>query len=248
MNPVARFVSKNRSALVLFVIAIVTGCLAVALFPRRSAVSAPRAFTLAVSTPGRVEDLTIDVAEDRRGRTVMHVAFPVELPPPQRQPLSGYIEVGLPSGPHRTLKAPLSYNTAAEAFAAEAKAVIALPEPHVAWTQNQLSVAGELPQVSIFADPTPLAPSIGFSYSIPQLSRYDFTAGPQPQIAQSVGSWSERTQMNPDHSDFEVEETDFAATDHRAEQHDGDYLFLAGALVGLAGGALIGAIQEAITR
>lgn len=278
-NRVLRFVSRNRSALLLFVVSIVTGCLALALFPRRPAVSGPSPFGMAIFTSGRVESVEIDVVQSRGVGATMTVTLVVELPATpgtRQQPPSGSVDLSLPAALHPTrcddhpgcnrqtlanagahdskdYQVPLTYDMP-ELFSATAKASIAIRETDLAWAEDQVNLEGELPQVAVYPDDaTSTAPTVSFAYSIPQLARYDFTRGPQPQIALNKSAWSEPTQRSTGEAaiggaNFVVNESDFAGTDHRAEQHDGDSLFLAGALVGIAGGALIGSLQEAIRR
>jgi hypothetical protein len=225
-----------------------------------------------------VFDVEIDVAQNSHQGAVISIALGFALKPGAPLNPKGFGSVTLPSGLHPTrcndqrgcerepgdpragahdsqsYRVPLSYEMGDVIGSGIAKASIAIREHDLAWSQNQLSLEGELPHVDVFPDdPTPTAPTIAFSYAIPQLSRYDFTRGPQPTLALNKSSWTEPTQHSQgvlltSGGDFAVDEADFAATDHRSEQHDGDSLFIAGALVGVAGGALVGSLQEAIRR
>jgi hypothetical protein len=149
---------------------------------------------------------------------------------------------------------------------ASGSASIAFPASNLAWSANRSTVLGVLPSV-VLTPPgvgnSPIEPlrapkgggpppGVQFEYLIPGLDRFDWTGGPRPQLVAHEARWSflatEVLSASPSGigspGQWVRDEADFSATDRNAERHDNAFLFLAGALAGIAGGAFIGAIQE----
>jgi hypothetical protein len=84
--------------------------------------------------------------------------------------------------------------------------------------------------------------SLVTQYNIPSANDYDWAAFPPAFADGSKAEWLE--QMN---SGNVIPDVDAAGTDHATQARDGDLTFGAGALVGLAGGALLAALQTALS-
>ncbi len=80
-------------------------------------------------------------------------------------------------------------------------------------------------------------------YDLPDASSYDWTTGPRP--VNEDGDWvTWFLQLQPTGATFESTATSAGAINQSAQQRDQRLTFLAGALVGVAGGALVGSLQE----
>jgi hypothetical protein len=130
--------------------------------------------------------------------------------------------------------------------------------PHFAWSTNGLNVQAMLPAVAITrdlppsasaaarsADPGTAAPgntSVTVSYELPRGDSYDWTGGPAPYSFTAQSGHAGVTWLEP----LSALSVPALATGTSESEVNLDNLrtFLAGALVGIGGGALVGAIQE----
>jgi hypothetical protein len=123
--------------------------------------------------------------------------------------------------------------------------------PSLVWSENGLNIEAYLPSVQLFKSDS--GPSKPFGnphvsiYYILSDAAYDWTGGPSPQFTRALSS-------DPSHgveTDWELHKKDLGnpisvnGQDNSAATQDNLLIFVAGALVGIAGGALVGAIQEA---
>ena len=122
-------------------------------------------------------------------------------------------------------------------------AVAQFPVPAAGFdvTSNGVTAAAALPQV-FYQGPVAAGtagPMLEAEYTIPSAGSYDWSALP-PQFAQGNKAWWFETFDNK-----EVAGHAAVGIDHSSQAADDGKIFAAGALIGLAGGALVWAVQEA---
>jgi hypothetical protein len=117
---------------------------------------------------------------------------------------------------------------------------------HFAWDSNGVMIEAELAQVVFVltgANPASSPSDLYVEYGI-NPSGYEFTGGPSPSYIRdypvAIG-W--REDLNSGAYVASV-----TAINPTVQQNDSTMTFVAGALVGVAGGALIGAVQELFHR
>jgi hypothetical protein len=77
--------------------------------------------------------------------------------------------------------------------------------------------------------------------NIPSASSYDWSADPPQTLGTSRAGWQEPIVVGTTYSRIAI------GTDHAAQQRDSDFTLIAGILFGIGGGALVAAIQEALS-
>jgi hypothetical protein len=127
-----------------------------------------------------------------------------------------------------------------------------------AWDDNGVDVEAQLPQVALFPPTLPTMPSncpstqpncsstaLLVQYRIPNVRTYDWTNGPLG----TTSTWlvANAYQSSAGSGDFFNVPAGSSGVNNAATKADNEKTFAAGALLGIAGGALIGAIQEAIS-
>jgi hypothetical protein len=136
--------------------------------------------------------------------------------------------------------------------------------PELAWNANGVSLEAQLPVVAITQDkflnvgqpneriasiPAAGNTNVSILYGVPDATAYDWTGGPAPYSVAPASSISlEPGATWNEHLNALNEPTPVSATNNSAVSLDSLRTFIAGALVGVAGGALVGAIQEATNR
>ena len=126
-------------------------------------------------------------------------------------------------------------------------AKVALRAERFAFAQNGAELEAGLPNVYVNS---PLAlgdpGTVGISYHVPNATAYDWTGGLQPSnVTGSVVSWSEALHSatsSPGPTYTYAEQV--SVVNHNAEGSDQEWTFLIGIALGVAGAALIGAVQE----
>jgi hypothetical protein len=132
------------------------------------------------------------------------------------------------------------------------------------WETNGLEIEGQLPVISIGPlselpgfKPQPWAPSnpnVRIDYYVPDLTSYDWTGGPVPYVVPSRSCSGCSGGRSPAYVEWNAPLSTLSApvavsgTNNSAATWDSFRTFAAGVLVGVAGGALVGAIQEATHR
>jgi hypothetical protein len=126
--------------------------------------------------------------------------------------------------------------------------------PQVAWTENGANLIVDLPQVhihSVSGDNAPRAYSVYSELYIPQVSTYRW--GLSGQIASVTRSLLKLDQsvhlVNNEYNGFESDNTAptlFSVNDPSAIADDSRDLFVAGAMVGVAGAAFIAMVDSAM--
>ena len=86
---------------------------------------------------------------------------------------------------------------------------------------------------------------ISIIYGVPDANNYDWTGGPAPYSVTPASAASDAEATWFEQLNTLNEPTPVSATNNSAADLDSPRTFIAGALVGAGGGALVGAIQEA---
>lgn len=106
-------------------------------------------------------------------------------------------------------------------------------------TFNGVTASAAMPQV-IFQNSSGAAPSVYTTYNIPSASSYDWAAFPTVLVTGTSATWDENV------SGGVLDGRAAVGTDHANEAKDNSKTFVAGALLGLGGAALLSAVQEAL--
>jgi hypothetical protein len=119
--------------------------------------------------------------------------------------------------------------------------------PPLGFNSDDTAATAELPAVQVALDQQFLIGAVEVHYTIPHASSYDWTTGPRP--VSTTGdrlTWylSMQSQSSVVGSLYQSVASSAGGVDQSALQHQQILIFLAGALIGLAGGALIGSLQE----
>jgi hypothetical protein len=126
------------------------------------------------------------------------------------------------------------------------QATFAVYADNLAYAQNGSELEAQLPSVTLASQPSRAGPEgqggpvIQFQYALPGSSSWDWIGGPQPALvdaqANSV-SWSEALSAASQHAQI-------SAANRSNQAQDALFTFFAGALVAVAGGAWVAALQE----
>jgi hypothetical protein len=84
------------------------------------------------------------------------------------------------------------------------------------------------------------------AYRIPSASSYDWSADPPSRLSGSGAVWDETVTPGTIYSGGDTPGRVASGINHAAQANDDTRIFVAGALLGLAGGALLSAVQEAL--
>lgn len=135
--------------------------------------------------------------------------------------------------------------------------------PELGWDANGVNLEAQLPAVTISqTNQNTLSPSakivripvsgntnVSIIYGVPDATRYDWTGGQAPYSTTSSGAVSGYTgAIWYEHLSALSEPTPSSAVNNSAANADTIQTFIAGALVGVGGGAAVGAVQEALKR
>jgi hypothetical protein len=87
---------------------------------------------------------------------------------------------------------------------------------------------------------------VSLQYNISSANTYDWSSTPPVELTNSRAVWAEQvspgTALAPGFAQPRVA----SGINHAAETHDSNLILAAGVLFGLAGGALVAAVQEAL--
>jgi hypothetical protein len=102
---------------------------------------------------------------------------------------------------------------------------------------NGVSASAAIPEV-IYEGPG--KPMLLTLYRLPSASSYDWSASPTAAVTSSTAQWQQ------DLASGDTPGRTAAGINHSAQARDDIKIFIAGALLGIAGGAIIAAVQEAM--
>ena len=107
------------------------------------------------------------------------------------------------------------------------------------YTANGVTASAALPELQLDG-PSGQTADMFIQYNIPSADSYDWSASPTFQTTGDSATWNEEL------TDGGLPTSTAVGTNHANQAKDNRNTFLAGALVGLAGGALLSAVQEAL--
>jgi hypothetical protein len=254
--------SYGRS-LVLLVVAAGFGVLAVVVLVRQLSTpkAAPGSYALVVDTGSPdLTTLNVTISRDTAGDSVFDIQ--AALAAPMLNGTTYYnagpvlIDLSYPtgaSGNTYTCEPPAhcQYNkgtylplrvTLADNFAR-----IVFRGPPLGFDYDDTAATAELPAVQVALDQQFLIGAVEVHYTLPNASKYDWTTGQRPVTTTgNVLTWYLNLQSQGAASGaiYQSVASSAGGVDQSALQRQQFLIFVAGALIGLAGGALIGALQE----
>jgi hypothetical protein len=104
-------------------------------------------------------------------------------------------------------------------------------------TYNGVNAAAAVPEVTYSGSGTPVFQT---QYQIPHASSYDWSSFPVQFANATFATWTQPM------TGGQLAGRDAVGLDYANQSRDGYYTFLAGAILGLAGGAVLSAFQEAL--
>jgi hypothetical protein len=265
----AQAVRQYLPPLLLLCLAVAFGVAAWVALPRESPIYQPAAFDILVDTSERVERIEIDVVRWGSKHDDVSIGVDVTTDAPARpaQDVSGHVALSLPRGvkipacSEQFCHHPLGgdtlvfltlnfsstgtlppYFSSPEGPKRAARVTQSFNAQQFAWDANGVSAVVQLPSVHLRNERSrggSDAPLVLVTYYL-RPAGYDWTGGPRPTLTHTDSvSWVQALPAltNP---------VLVSATNPAAQQHAAFMTFFAGALVGVAGGGLIGAVQEAI--
>jgi hypothetical protein len=131
--------------------------------------------------------------------------------------------------------------------AIEYSATVVFRDPPLGFNSDDTSATAQLPAVQLPLAQHYLIGAVEVHYTIANASSYDWTTGQPPVSTRGdVVSWylSLQSQGSSSGSVYESISSSAGAVNQASQQHEQFLIFLAGALIGVAGGALVGALQE----
>jgi hypothetical protein len=266
-----RWVRVNLRSLALLLIVIITGVIALLIFPGEGPVS-PTSGIASIGIDGPFLPYGVSVTltdEHHPDRTRVTVWINSQVPETARARLRMTVSVNAWGGPTRCdprggrcavyggskfvtyyLGRWTTYQVGGTRYFHESIDTH-LPEPNYNVVENNEYVAAALPNVSYFyyppgryndTHPPPLTSrsvATWIALRVPQPRHYSWTSGIIPSVSGAFATWF---YSNP------IGTTEVATgVSLPVQDEDNKLLLLVGALLGVAGGALVGAIQEAVT-
>jgi hypothetical protein len=108
-------------------------------------------------------------------------------------------------------------------------------------TYNSVTAAAAIPEILLLGHSAESGPgNLSVVYNLPSASSYDWSSDPTSSVTNSQAAWDE-TVIGDDTPGRAV-----VGINHAAQSDDDTRTFIAGALLGLAGGALLSGVQEAL--
>ncbi len=132
-------------------------------------------------------------------------------------------------------------------FSAKGSASVTVAGREVGYDSNGTTAYAQLPLVQMPAGSEVIAepPFVSVTYEIPNAKSYDWNTGPEPQgVATGSIVWNLTLTVGP--TVLQSDPVAVGGVDDAAQQRQTLMTFVAGTLLGIAGGALIGALQEAV--
>jgi hypothetical protein len=266
------YVKRHRGIVALLVIFVIITAAAFIIYPRRQAVYRPQYSTMSVESTAKITDLSFAVA--RHSANQLHLEMEVWTDAPTRPLTSVAAEIRLqlpaplapgsckppqcssgkstqsyyPGPPYYVTYVTNSFKkTSAGWYWTDTFLVNA---PLFGFDENGLDVEANLPEVQVLRLRNQPAdnPSVDIVYFL-QDPHYDWNGGPSPSditrdtIHPQLG-WLVDWDLTANQLSNPVS---VSGTDNSNAAQDNFRTFASGALLGIAGGALIGAVQEATT-
>jgi hypothetical protein len=248
---------KYRTAIVLAVISLVLFLVTAGLYPSTTQLPVPLSSTLALQTTQPVASITYEV--DQVSSSVAEMKITILLPvgapfPPANTPIVGLV-VSPPIGTSfTTCPAPMCKSesngvsswkvllgfrpfTSPNGTSGIAFADFYVRAHSFGGTYNDVNASVVAPAVIYHGSGTP---TLLTQYNIPDAARYDWSVFPLDFASSTFATWSEPV------SSGQISARVADGTDFANQGKDNYHTFLAGVILGLAGGALLTALQETL--
>jgi hypothetical protein len=243
-SPVARHRSRAMkiiTPLVLFGLGVVLLVLAVVLYPSAATeVPGPVVPTLVISSRVPISPIEYHVIPASSGRTNVEILMGQDPLAPRSR--SRTVSVGLSTYPGPAVTGDATFGHSRSAVATVHFTV------HVAdfgMRFNGITASVAIPSIYYTGPGTPV---MEVHYPIPSASSYDWSAFPTTAVSNSLALWTIVTTKSGSGGQARASTPGQVAIgiNHARQATDSNKTFAAGALLGLAGGAILSAVQEAL--
>jgi hypothetical protein len=266
------YFKRYRKTIVLLILFIAMVAIAFIVYPHRGVVYRPQPFKVEIAVSEKVQSLYIDAFEGSSNEYILVIdittdapkldnavftTVSLDLPAPvtsdscrKSSGCSSYLISSGPDAGHDYINYSMNTFKQNPDKTWEASSQFTIRAPIFGWSENGLSIEAQLPSVQLSNLDTdkPFNNSeVYINYTLSNAS-YDWTGGPSPEF--TYASPSDFTQGTE--AAWKLTANELASPipvsgqDNSAAVWDNFRIFVAGALVGIAGGALVGALQEAI--
>ena len=258
------FRKKILTSAILAVVGIGLGLIAYAVYPSRTQQPVPTYTTLLVESKIEIDTVTYRVYQMSPSTAEIRLSillpYGTARPPagPPRASLTVFLPLGTvidpcprsscfdAGGGNTYWQQPLAFKWAVGPSAlpnARAKGINAFAKFTVkaqsfGATSDGATASAAVPKLNYFG---PGSPSLITQYQIPSANQYDWSTLPPAFVNTKEAQWLE--QMN---GNATLPDADALGTNHAVQARDSDLTFLAGVLLGVGGGALVAAGQEAL--
>jgi hypothetical protein len=255
---------------VLLLVAVGLSVIAYRVLPSGTSASAPGEFALVDTSPMPVTSLNVTESRDSAGESVFNIVAVV----PSSEGLlpDVWVDLGYPSGrsgdrPTCDPPSPCYDNNGYLPFTVglvndnkgtstevDYAARVRFRGPALGFSSDETDATSQLPSVQVpltVAAQQFLIGAVEVHATLTNASTYDWTTGQSPITAKgNVLTWylNLQPQGSATGSMFDAVSSSAGAVNQAAQQHALHLTFLSGALIGVAGGALVGAIQLMLTR
>jgi hypothetical protein len=244
---------KVLTPLVLAVLGLVLLVAAFILYPRTAEPSAPASTRLDITSPSNYVSshivgisYTVDQVQPDVARLTISLALDIRGPYGSVKALLG---VTPPAGTTvvdcsrrhcngKTWVSRLSFT-----FPGVSTAHVFVKAPNFGVTSNGVSVAAAIPEIAFTGSK---GANLTAKYHIPSADSYDWSADPPSTLSNSGAVWTEDVLPGSIYNSGDTAGRVASGINHTAQANDDTKTFIAGALLGLAGGALLSAVQEAL--
>jgi len=240
--------------LVLVLVGLAAGIWAIELFPDRPPLMNPTPFIIQFDSEHTLSDINLEVSLIARSARIavsadpasspagtqnygsitifLYGVFPLSCPPPARC----YPGVSQPS--QTVIDIPITVNNAG--LGDEVFHSVTVRDPLLGFTSNGESAIAELPLVHVLGSG---ASGLNVTYEAPGADSYDWSIPPNPYGPINGVSYYEPLAGN---SYLAASNMEITGTNYRAQANDNRNTFISGILLGVAGGAVIAAVQDGL--
>jgi hypothetical protein len=245
---------KILTPLILSILGLVLLAVAAVLYPRSTEISAPAYPQVVVFTKFGITSINYRIAQVSPATAEIFITADRPLPGPRASTQPANVTVNLPPGiTFRNCTCdlgvfgsyaigPLTFNHLGDASVA-----FFVKASSFGVTFNGVNAYAAIPEISYSG---PGQPEFYIQYGIPSADSYDWSAFPTAFITNSLVIWKETlSSVSPSGLVTATDGTPgrvAVGINHGGESSDDNKTFLAGILAGLAGAAILSAIQEAL--
>lgn len=235
---------KILTPLVLAVLGLALLLAAFELYPKTTQRPSPSSANVGILVDSPLQSITygVDPAGQGKARMTIELTLAGNLPPG-----GSFVGMSVTLPPGTTFVCSsstcnkhsrtvgLSFKRARKAIRAKAEFPIKADSFGVDY--NGVTASAAIPEIFYRGSGTP---TLYAAYTIPSASSYDWSSYPPESVSESGAVWNEGVSLGDNLARTAV------GINHAAQANDNTMTFIAGALLGLAGGALLSAVQEAL--